>query len=240
MNWARHGKRCPSRPEFIPILASFSRPVPSAVIGNHKKHLVGRAKTAGAFLGCARLISTRSLRGASNKTPSWRRFSRQDIEGSQEGVCGADGNCDSRKKAQKPWVPELLIGSARSSPICVYRRHLRITLWSGWLGIGRKPRMARIGTSREGFIRRWHRLPPGQRDRRHTWRSFWAWAALFPRAEAAAGIFPRSRLADDQKPSPIFAVYPAVRVVTPMEGGLIAPGTAGILPALFRTSIVPI
>jgi hypothetical protein len=56
---------------------------------------------------------------------------------------------------------------------------------------------------------------PGQRDSRHTWRSFWPWAALFARAEAAAGIFPRSRLADGQKSSPIFVVYPTVRVVSP-------------------------
>ena len=57
-------------------------------------------------------------------------------------------------------------------------------------------------------------LLPGQRDSRHTWRSFWPWAALFARAEAAAGIFPRSRLADGQKSSPIFVVYPTVRVVS--------------------------
>jgi hypothetical protein len=56
-------------------------------------------------------------------------------------------------------------------------------------------------------------LLPGQWDGPHTWWSFCPSAVLFARAEATAGIFPRSRLADSQNSAPIVVVYPAVRVV---------------------------
>ena len=56
-------------------------------------------------------------------------------------------------------------------------------------------------------------LLTGQRDGRHTWRSFRPSAALFARAEAAAGIFALSRLANGQNSSPILVVRPAFRVV---------------------------
>ena len=47
----------------------------------------------------------------------------------------------------------------------------------------------------------------------NTWRFFCPPAALFARAEAAAGIFPRSRLAGGQNSSPILVAHPTVRSV---------------------------